>query len=376
MKALVLSGGKGTRLHPITYTSAKQLIPVANKPVLFYALEAIVAAGINEIGIVVGTTHEEIEAVVGDGKRFGGEVHISYIHQEQPLGLAHAVKIAQPFLGDERFVMFLGDNFIEESLCHHVERFVAPDCPAHASVLLTQVPNPQSFGVALLCDADGRPLATQNNPSDGEVHIVQLIEKPQEPVSNFALVGIYFFDYHIFEAVNAIQPSARDELEITDALQYLIDHHYTVQPHFLNGYWIDTGKMQDMLDANRTILSRIQRRIDPGATVDEDSHLYGEVILEEHARVIKSTVRGPSIIGRHVTLSNAYVGPFTAIDHHSTIVNSEIEHSIVLEGCNIRDVEGRIEDSLIGRYVQLHPSTARPRAHKFLLGDHSQVSIL
>jgi glucose-1-phosphate thymidylyltransferase len=375
MKALILSGGKGTRLQPITYTSAKQLVPVANKPVLFYAIEAIVSAGIFDIGIVVGDTHEEVEAVVGDGKRFGSKVRIRYIYQERPLGLAHAVKIAQSFLGDDRFVMFLGDNFIEESIRPMVERFGARDCPVHAQILLTRVRNPQDFGVAQICSLNGHPRGPEISPDHQEVRIVRLVEKPKEPVSDLALVGIYFFDHHIFEAVDAIAPSARGELEITDAIQYLVDNQYSVRAHILTGYWIDTGKMQDMLDANRTILSRMRGHIAESASVDEGSHLYGEVVVEDHAQLINSIVRGPSIIGRHVTLSNAYVGPFTAIDHHSSIVNSEVEHSIVMEGCAICDIDGRIEDSLIGRYVRIQPSTTKPRAYKLLLGDHSTIGI-
>lgn len=376
MKALILSGGKGTRLHPITYTSAKQLVPVANKPVLFYAIEAVVSAGILDIGIVVGDTREEVEAAVGDGKRFGSKIRIRYIHQEKPLGLAHAVKIARSFVGKERFVMFLGDNFIEENISPLVEQFVATDCPIHAQIFLAPVSNPQDFGVAELCSMDGHPVTSGINPGRAEVRIARLIEKPKEPPSNLALVGVYFFDHHIFEAADAIRPSLRGELEITDAIQYLIDNDYTVHPHILTGYWIDTGKMQDILDANRTILSRMRGWLAESASVDQNSHLYGNVVVEDHAQLINSTVRGPSIIGRHVTLSNAYIGPFTAIDHHSTIVNSEIEHSIVMEGCHIRDVEGRIEDSLIGRYVRIEPFQTKPKAHKFLLGDHSRIELL
>jgi len=376
VKALILSGGKGTRLQPITHTSAKQLVPVANKPVLFYALEAIVAAGITDIGIVVGDTHEEIQAAVKDGKDFGPEVSITYIHQEQPLGLAHAVKVAQPFLQDDRFLMFLGDNFIEEGLGELVQHFFSSTSPIHAQVMLKEVPDPQQFGVAELRRLDGQPITSGASLRDEEVRIVRLVEKPREPVSNFALVGIYCFDAHIFEAIHAIKPSQRGELEITDAIQYLVDHEYIVQPHILTGYWIDTGKMQDMLDANRAILGRMKRAIAPSATIDATSEIHGPVILEENVRLINSTVRGPSIIGSNVTLTNAYIGPFTAVAQDSMVVNSEIEHSIILEGCDIRDIEGRIEDSLIGRHTQIYPSSAKPRAYKLLLGDNSRLGIL
>ena len=373
MKALILSGGKGTRLRPITYTRAKQLVPVANKPILFYAIEAIVAAGICDIGIVVGDTREQIEAAVGDGKRFGSKVRLDYIFQKEPLGLAHAVRIARPFIGNERFVVFLGDNFIEESILPLIEWFATPDCPAHAQVLLTPVHNPQDFGVAQVCYTDGRLVAPSICPLFEEVHVVRVVEKPKEPVSNLAIVGIYLFDHHIFEAIDAIRPSCRDELEITDAIQYLIDNHYSVRSHLLTSYWIDTGEMQNMLDANCTILNRLHRQIAENASIDETSRIHGEVVVEEHAQINNSIVCGPTIIGRYVTLSNAYIGPFTAIDHHSKIVNSEIKHSIIMEGCDICDIAGRIEDSLIGGYVKIHTFATEQGSYKLLLGDHSKL---
>ncbi|GHO65464.1 glucose-1-phosphate thymidylyltransferase [Ktedonobacter sp. SOSP1-52] len=376
MKALILSGGKGTRLQPITNTNAKQLVPIANKPVLFYVLETIVAAGITDIGIIVGDTHAEIKAAAKDGKQFGPDVSITYIHQEQPLGLAHAVKIAQPFLQEEKFAMFLGDNFIEEDISGLIHNFSAPDCPCNAQILLKQVPHPQQFGVAQLRTREGDPVSSATYPGDERVYVSRLVEKPQEPISDLAIIGIYLFDSHIFEAVNAIEPSRRGELEITDAIQYLIDHHFNVRPHLLTGYWIDTGKMQDMLEANRAALSHIQTNFATGVQVDEDSQVLGEVVLENGARLTNSIVRGPSIIGRNVRLINTYVGPFTSIAQDSLVENSEIEHSIVLEGCHIRDIEGRIEDSLIGRHAQVYPSSNKPRAYKLLLGDHSRIGVL
>lgn len=376
MKALILSGGKGTRLQPLTYTHAKQLVPVANKPVLFYALEAIVSAGIFDIGIVVGDTHAEIEAAIQDGREFGSKVSITYIRQEQPLGLAHAVKIAQPFLQDDRFLMFLGDNFIGESLETTVQQFSDPTCSLHAQIFLKQVPNPQQFGVALLTDSAGTSIVDFNGVDERELRVSHLVEKPREPISNFALVGIYLFDHHIFEAVNAIRPSLRGELEITDALQYLIEQEYLVRPHIVKSYWIDTGMMQDMLEANRVVLSSIKRTIADSVDIDQSSQIDGEVILEENVRLINSVVRGPAIIGHNVTLSNAYIGPFTAIAHDSLVINSEIEHSIVLEGCRIYDINRRIEDSLIGCRTEIFPSSAKPRAYKLLLGDHSRIGIL
>ena len=398
MKALILSGGKGTRLQPLTSTHAKQLVPIANKPVLFYVLETIVESGITDIGIIVGETHESIRAAVKDGKRFGPDVSITYIYQEQPLGLAHAVKIAQPFLQNDRFLMFLGDNFIQESIKDLVHQFSSPACSFQARVLLKQVPNPEIFGVAQLQTDDGlllqtanaalalaplRPSETNGQPFNAELHlhndhlrIARLFEKPKEPVSNFAVVGIYFFDAHIFEAINAITPSRRGELEITDAIQYLIEHHYTVRPYIVRGPWIDTGNKEDMLNANRVVLSHLKRCIAPSASIDATSRVDGDVVLEDHVTLINSVVRGPAIIGRNATLANASIGPFTSLAHNCVVINSEIEHSIVLEECLIRDIDRCIEDSLIGSQTEILPYSAKPGTYSFLLGDHSHVGAL
>jgi glucose-1-phosphate thymidylyltransferase len=376
VKALILSGGKGTRLRPITYTSAKQLIPLANKPVLFYAIESILETGIREIGLVVGDTQQEIRAAVGDGSRWGSEVSITYIQQEAPLGLAHAVKIARPFLGDERFILFLGDNFIQQPLRGLVERFQQPDCPYAGQILLSRVPNPSDFGVAALeplPDAAAHANSTSNEPL---YRITRLIEKPRVPPSDLALVGIYLFDRHIFAATEAISPSWRSELEITDAIQWLIDHGHQVRPHLLQGYWIDTGKMADILEANRITLGNLAAQIAPSASVDADSQIRGIVVVEAGAEIDNSVVRGPAIIGERTKLLNSYIGPFTSIYHDATIAHSEIEHSIVLEGCVIRDVPSRIEDSLIGRYTEISISPIKPKAYKFMLGDHSKVGLL
>lgn len=376
MKALILSGGKGTRLRPITYTSAKQLIPLANKPVLFYAIESILETGIREIGLVVGDTHQEIRAAVGDGSRWGSDVSITYIQQEAPLGLAHAVKIARPFIGDERFVLFLGDNFIQQPLRGLVECFQRPDCPYAGQILLSRVPNPSDFGVAEL-EPLPNPAAHASGASDKPLYrIRRLIEKPRVPPSDLALVGIYLFDRHIFEATEAITPSWRSELEITDAIQWLIDHGHQVRPHLLQGYWIDTGKMADILEANRITLGNLKSEIAPSASVDADSQIRGIVVIEAGAEIVNSVVRGPAIIGERTTLLNSYIGPFTSIYHDATIAHSEIEHSIVLEGCVIRDVPGRIADSLIGRYTEIAISPIKPKAYKFMLGDHSKVGLL
>ena len=354
MKGLILSGGKGTRLRPITYTSAKQLVPVANKPVLFYGIEYMAQAGITDIGIVVGDTREEIKTAVGSGERWG--VRITYIHQEAPLGLAHAVKIAEPYLGDDRFVMYLGDNMIEGGFAPFVQEYV--EGGYNCEVLLKRVTNPQQYGVAVV--------------EGGTVR--RLVEKPREPISNLALVGIYMFDPHIFEAVNAIKPSWRNELEITDAIQYLLDHDYSVHAHELSGWWIDTGKMEDMLEVNRLVLDRLEPSVE--GYVDGDSKVYGKVVLAKTAEVINSVVRGPVIIGEDTRIVNSYIGPFTAIHYGCTITNSEIEHSIILENSQLLDLPGRLEDSLIGRNVEIGRSPMKPKAYKMILGDHSKVGVL
>ncbi|MEU6372345.1 glucose-1-phosphate thymidylyltransferase [Streptomyces sp. NPDC046909] len=353
MKALVLSGGAGTRLRPITHTSAKQLVPVANKPVLFYGLESIAAAGITEVGVVVGDTAAEIEEAVGDGSKFGLE--ITYIPQERPLGLAHAVLIARDFLGDDDFVMYLGDNFIVGGIASLVDEFRAhrPD----AQILLTHVPDPRSFGVAEL---------------DPAGQVTGLEEKPEKPKSDLALVGVYLFTPVIHDAVRAIEPSWRGELEITHALQHLIDVRADVRSTVIEGYWKDTGNVTDMLEVNRTVLETVGHRID--GEVDEASELVGRVVVEEGARIVASRVVGPVVIGAGTQVSDSYIGPFTSVAENCRITDSELEFSIVLRDSLIQGV-GRIESSLIGRHVEVTPTTGVPSAHRLVLGDHSKVQI-
>ena len=364
MKGLILSGGKGTRLRPLTYTRAKQLLPLANKPVLFYVIETLVASGVRDLGIVVGDTHEEIRIAVGDGSRWGDDVRVTYIQQEAPLGLAHAVLTARDFLQHDRFIMFLGDNLIGEPLGPIIEEFAAPDCDYSSRILLAHVPNPTEFGVAEL------------DPGAGVPRVRRLVEKPRVPPSDLALVGVYCFDAHILEAAEQIEPSVRGELEITDAIQWLIEHGYDVRPHLLDGYWIDTGKMEDILAANRQVLAGLSRCIDPTAQISEDSVLQGAVTLQAGARILNSVVRGPAIIGENTRIVNAYVGPFSSIDHDVVIENSEVEYCIVLEHSSIRGVPGRIESSLIGRYAEVYSSPLRPKGHKLMLGDYSKVGLL
>jgi glucose-1-phosphate thymidylyltransferase len=356
LKGLVLSGGKGTRLYPLTYTRAKQLIPVANKPILFRVIEAIRDAGITEIGVVTGDTAAEIQEAVGNGSRWG--VEITYIPQEAPLGLAHAVKIARDFIGDERFVMFLGDNVIQGGISPLIADF-ANHPEWNSQIVLTRVHRPEQYGVAELT-SDGR--------------VARLIEKPQQPPSNLALVGIYMFDQHIFQATEEIQPSFRGELEITDAIQWLIDHGYTVYPHIHKGWWIDTGRPDDMLTANSHVLDELKPHVH--GYVDSGSQVDSRVTIERGAQIVNSVVRGPAIIGENTKIINSYIGPFTSIYHDVVVENSEIERSIVLEHSSICNIPTRLQDSLIGRHAQVGISAARPKTIKLHLGDHSRLELI
>lgn len=353
MKALVLSGGAGTRLRPITHTNAKQLVPLANKPILFYGLESIAAAGIEEVGIVVGATHEAIREAVGTGEEFG--LRVTYIPQDEPRGLAHAVLIARDFLGDEPFVMYLGDNLIVGGITPFVQEFI--DTAPNALVLLTEVDEPEHFGVAEL---------------DGDGHLVRLVEKPKDPPSQLALVGLYLFDENIHEAVRAIGPSPRGELEITDAIQWLIESGKLVLPHTLETPWIDTGKLQDLLEANRIVLESLDARSD--GTVDAGSRVSGRVVIESGADVVNSEVRGPAVIGAGTRLVDSYVGPYSSIAADCLLERAAIEQSVVLDRVEIRDV-GPIRDSLIGRDARVERAGAMPGGHRLLIGDHSEISV-
>ena len=354
LRGLILSGGKGTRLRPITHTSAKQLVPVANKPVLFYGIESLAAAGIEEIGIIIAPeTGGEIREAAGDGSRFG--VRITYIEQDEPRGLAHAVLTAEPFLGDSPFVMYLGDNLLRDGIIDLVGAFRTQE--PDALILLTPVPDPEHYGVAEL---------------DGD-RVKALVEKPKEPVSDLALVGVYMFTPAIHDAARAIEPSWRNELEITDAIQRLIDTGLRVDPHIVRGWWKDTGQVQDMLDANRLILDDLGERVD-GELID--SRVEGRVVIEAGARLERSTVRGPAIIGAGAQLVDAYIGPYSAVGENVTIEKAELEYSIVLAGSSVRDLEGRIEASLIGRNVQIERSPALPKAYRFVVGDNAEIAIL
>jgi glucose-1-phosphate thymidylyltransferase len=379
LKGLILSGGKGTRLRPITHTSAKQLVPVANKPVLFYGIEAMAAAGVSEIGIIIAPeTGEEIRQAAGDGARFG--VKIEYIVQDEPLGLAHAVLTAEPFLRDSPFVMYLGDNLLQGGIADLVMAFRehGPD----ALILLTPVPDPQNYGVAELDGASAAPLASAG-AFDGAVagvaaqgavgRVTRLVEKPSEPTTDLALVGVYMFTPSIHDAARSIRPSARGELEITDAIQHLVDSGRRVEPHIVRGWWKDTGRLEDMLEANRLILDNLTERCD-GELID--SQVDGRVVIEAGARLQRTTVRGPAIVGAGAQLSDCYIGPYTAVGESCRIEKAEVEHSILLAGSSVCDLDGRMESSLLGRNVTIRRGDRQPRAYRFMVGDNSDISIL
>jgi glucose-1-phosphate thymidylyltransferase len=355
LKGLILSGGAGTRLRPITHTSAKQLVPVANKPVLFYGIEALVEAGVKEIGIIIAPeTGDEIREAAGDGSQFGAE--ITYIVQDKPAGLAHAVLTAEPFIGGSPFVMYLGDNLLRDGLRGLVQTFIekSPD----ALILLTPVDDPSSYGVAEL---------------DGE-RIVRLIEKPKDPPSNLALVGVYLFTPAIFEAARALEPSWRGELEITEAIQGLIDDGHQVRSEVVSGWWKDTGQLADMLEANRLVLEELQTRLD--GTIDEESRVEGRVVLEPGASLTRSVVRGPAVIGAGACVEDAYIGPYTSIGEDVHVRRSEVEHSIILAGSVVEDLGTRMEASLLGRNVKLTRSDGPPKTLRLLVGDNSEIKIV
>ncbi len=356
MKALILSGGKGTRLRPLTYTGAKQLVPVANKPILWYGIESIVAAGITDIGIIISPeTGGNIREKTGDGSQFGAK--ITYILQYEPLGLAHAVKVAQSFLEDSPFVMYLGDNLVESKLDLFLDKFNSKHLDA--LTLLCEVENPTAFGVAKV-DEQGK--------------VLQLIEKPKNPPSNLALVGVYLFSPAIHHAITKIQPSARGELEITDAIQYLIDQQKNVESFQLSGWWLDTGKKDDLLAANQIILDSCLDLTIEG-TIDAPSKIRGRVHVGAGSKIVNSTIRGPVIIGENCHVKNCFIGPYSSIANDTTLIDADIEHSVILQGAKVINIERRIVDSLIGERAQLKPAPQRPKALRFMIGDDSKIEL-
>ena len=356
MKGLILAGGQGTRLRPLTYTRAKQLIPIANKPNLFYVVEDLAKAGIINIGVVISPeTGAEVQEALGDGERFG--VRLSFIQQQAPLGLAHAVKTAQPYLADDPFIMYLGDNLLSGGIAHLVNGYCAGE--HHAILLLTPVDNPSQFGVALL-DARGR--------------VIRLMEKPKDPPSNLALVGVYLFDPVIHEVIAGLKPSWRGEYEITDAIQGLIERDYHVEAHHVRGWWKDTGKPEDLLDANRLVLAQLQRDMQG---MLEDSEVAGEVVIEPEARIVRSVIRGPAHIATGAVVEDSYIGPYTAIGRDSRVIRSEVEYSILLNEAEICDLPYRLDASVIGQGVVVHGNHSGPRKHtlQLVLGDRSRVRL-
>lgn len=351
MKALILAGGTGSRLRPITYSMAKQLVPVANKPVIEYGIEAIANAGVTDFGIIVGDTGPAVEKAVGDGSRWG--IKITYIPQSAPLGLAHAVATAKPFLGDDDFVMYLGDNLIKSSVATLVREFEAHR-PA-ATILLTPVPNPSDFGVAEL----------END------RVVRLQEKPKEPKSNLALVGVYLFDKQIHDVIAVLKPSPRGEYEITDAIQALVDKHLNVRSHIVEGWWKDTGTVDAMLEANRLILEDLEPSNE--GTNDEHSRIEGRVRVGKGSIIENSVIRGPAVIGENCVIKDSYVGPFTAIADNSRLVSTEIENSIVMNDCVILDAPSRLASCLIGRGATIRHQKGMPRTMQLVLGDSSSA---
>lgn len=357
MKAIILSGGKGTRLRPLTYTGAKQLVPVANKPILWYGIEAIVAAGITEIGIIISPeTGAEVQSKTGTGDRFGA--NITYILQEKPAGLAHAVKIAQPFLGDSPFVMYLGDNLVQSDLALFLEHFHVNHLDA--LTLLCPVENPSAFGVAEV-DEKGR--------------LLRLVEKPKVPPSNLALVGVYIFSPSIHTAIASIQPSARGELEITDAIQALVDQQKAVEARQIRGWWLDTGKKDDLLEANRVILDNCCLESSLNGDIDQSSKIIGRVQIGSGSKVVNSTVRGPVVIGENCHIENCFVGPYTSIADSVRLVDTDLEHSVILQGAAVEGIHSRIVDSLIGQRAQLKEAPRRPKAMRFMIGDDCQIEL-
>ncbi len=353
MKALIASGGRGTRLRPITHTQNKHLIPIANKPILHYAIEAVCSAGIKEIAIAHNADSNEVPNAIGDGSRWGA--HISYIPQENPGGLSQVVALAEPFVGKDNFIFYLGDNMVVGGIKRFIEEFEKSKC--NCFLTLAKVKDPERFGVPELLGN----------------RIASIEEKPKNPKSQYAVAGIYIYDYHIFEAVNAIKPSARGELEISDAHQYLIDKGFSIGFSEITGWWKDTGKPSDLLEANRLILDNIKP--DNQGEVDQNSTVAGKVMIEKGAQIKNSVVRGPVIIGKNCIIENSYIGPFTAIGDQTIVRDSEVEYSIVLRSCKILKVAVRIEGSILGNDVEIVEANGKPKVHRFMIGDQSRVEI-
>jgi glucose-1-phosphate thymidylyltransferase len=353
LKALIASGGRGTRLRPITHTQNKHLIPIANKPILHYAIEAAASAGIRQIGIVHNADSQEVPKYIGDGSRWG--VEITYIPQEVPGGLAQVVQLAEKFIAGEKFIFYLGDNMLVGGVKRFVEEFEKSNC--NCLLTLAKVKDPERFGVPEI--RDGK--------------IIRVEEKPKKPKSSYAVAGIYLYDHHIFEAVKSLKPSGRGELEISDAHTLLIERGLKVGYVEITGWWKDTGKPIDLLEANRLVLDNIESHID--GEIDKQSDVAGRVVVEKDSRVVNSKIRGPAIIGKNCIIENSYIGPYTAIGDKTEVRNSEIEYSIVLRDCKIVSVGIRIEGSILGNDVEVVEAAGKPRVHRFMIGDQSRIEV-
>lgn len=353
MKALIASGGRGTRLRPITHTQNKHLIPIANKPILYYAIEAAVAAGITDIGIVYSAESQDVPNYVGNGSKWG--VKITYIPQESPGGLAQVVGLAEGFVGKQKFVFYLGDNMVVGGIKRFIGEFERSEY--NCFLTLAKVKDPERFGVPEI--KDGR--------------IVRVEEKPKKPKSQYAVAGIYLYDHHIFEAVKTLKPSTRGELEISDAHQYLIDKGYKVGHTEITGWWKDTGKPSDLLEANRLVLDNLSPSTE--GVVDSLSDVAGKVVIESGATIVNSKVRGPVIIGKKSVIEDSYIGPFTSIGDRTEVRRSEVEYSIILRDCKILSVGIRIEGSILGNDVEIVEAGGKPRVHRFMIGDQSRVEV-
>ncbi|MBS1271049.1 MAG: Glucose-1-phosphate thymidylyltransferase [Candidatus Marinimicrobia bacterium] len=355
MKALITSGGRGTRLRPITHTQNKHLIPIANKPILHYALEYVSEAGIKEVGIITNADTTDVQDAIGDGSKWG--VDITYIPQSAPLGLGHVIKISEDFIGDDDFIFYLGDNIVVGGIERFINEFERAKSNCH--LVLAKVKDPERFGV----------------PEIEDKRIVRVEEKPDKPKSNYAVSGIYLYDKHIFEAVNNIEPSDRGELEISDAHQYLIENGYEVSFSEITGWWKDTGKPLDLLEANRLVLDNLESKY-VDQSIDQDSTVLGRAEIAKSARIINSNIRGPAIIGKDCVIENSYIGPYTSIFDNTIILNSEVEYSIILDNCKIDDVDFRIESSLLGKDVEIVKASPKPKTHRFIIGNQSRIEII
>ena len=354
MKGVILCAGLGTRLRPLTHTAAKHLIPVANKPILQYGIEALRDAGVKDIALVVGQSQDEIRAAMQDGASLG--VRIQYVEQTDPKGLAHALSVARDFVGDDQVLMYLGDNVVDGGITDFVEAY--HQSGADAAILVNEVSDPSHFGIVEL--------------RDGE--IIRVVEKPKVPASNLAIVGVYAFNSSIFPAIEKTTFSARGELEITDAIQNLIDAGKRVLPFILTRWWKDTGRPADVLDLNRRLLERMQEFSFRGKACPE-TQIIGSVEVGEETEITRSVLRGPIIVGKRCRLSDCYIGPFTSIGDGVTITNTEIGYSIVMENSGVTGVGMRIDHSLIGRNVSIIRADHRPHAHRFILADDSRVEV-